>query len=161
MIRFGVFSIISAIALFLPNLVKVHAFSIHHQSVSRVIQSSHVTPLKKNVLRSQNWNEFFQRSSQESSMTVLNSSRDSRPDFQVESEKRGAVILTIAMFLCLWSFSIPVELRREHWCFSDRCEANRSRCNDCVTFKEWFGKVNEYYANGGGVHFDFSIEEKS
>ena len=89
-------------------------------------------------------------------VTALNYSND----FMDESEKRGGVIFAITLLLCVWSFSIPVELRRDHWCFTDKCSENRSRCNDCVTFSEWYGKVNEYYANGGGINFDFSIEEK-
>ena len=92
-------------------------------------------------------------------MTSLRMSKE-RPTYLAESEQRGAIILTFVMALCIWAFSIPPELRRDHFCFTDRCAANRSRCSDCVTVDEWLGKVKDYYANGGGVHFDFSIEEK-
>ena len=91
---------------------------------------------------------------------ILYNSKDNRPSFQAASEQRGAVLLSLTLLLNVWAFSIPVELRRDHFCFGERCAANRSRCSDCVTFKEWYGKVKEYYANGGGVQFDFSVEEK-
>lgn len=85
---------------------------------------------------------------------------DERPRFYQESEKRGAYLLSLALLLCVWSFSIPVELRRDHWCFTSQCASNRSACYDCITFGEWFEKVRDYYANGGGIRFDFTVEEK-
>jgi hypothetical protein len=94
------------------------------------------------------------------SKSILNYSKDNRPAFQAESEQRGAVLFSFTLLLCVWAFSIPVELRIDHFCFTEKCAANRSRCNDCVTFPEWSGKVKEYYANGGGIQFDFSVEKK-
>lgn len=83
-----------------------------------------------------------------------------RPGVYEDSEKRGAFLLVLALLLCAWSFSIPVELRRDHWCFTSQCASNRSSCYDCITFGEWYQKVRDYYVNGGGIQFDFSIEEK-
>ena len=34
---------------------------------------------------------------------------------------------------------------------------NRDKCYNCVTTSEWVDGIKEYYANGGGVQFDFSI----
>jgi len=93
-------------------------------------------------------------------LSILHYSKDERPQFFEESEQRGGVILGFVFLVCVWSFSIPVELRRDHFCFTEKCATNRSRCYDCVTVKEWSGKVKDYYANGGGVQFDFSVEEK-
>jgi hypothetical protein len=31
---------------------------------------------------------------------------------------------------------------------------------NCITANEWVRGVGDYYNNGGGVHFDFSIEGK-
>ena len=78
-----------------------------------------------------------------------------------DGTERGKIIFVMSLLLCIWSFTIPVELRRSHFCFSDRCAANRVACDNCVTFKEWGNDVKNYYKNGGGVHFDFSIEEKN
>lgn len=90
---------------------------------------------------------------------ILGYSRDERPKVYEESEKRGAFLLSLALLLCVWSFSIPVEFRRDHWCFTSQCASNRSACYDCITFGEWFQKVREYYATGGGIHFDFTVED--
>ncbi|GFH55710.1 hypothetical protein CTEN210_12186 [Chaetoceros tenuissimus] len=92
--------------------------------------------------------------------TKLYDAKPDRPKFMDESESRGNILLGFALAVCIWAFSIPPELRREHFCFTDKCVENRSYCYDCVTFGEWYGQVKEYYANGGGVHFDFSIEKK-
>lgn len=83
-----------------------------------------------------------------------------RPGVYQDSEKRGAFLLVLVLLLCVWSFSIPVELRRDHWCFTSQCASNRASCYDCITFGEWYQKVQDYYVNGGGIKFDFSIEEK-
>jgi hypothetical protein len=91
---------------------------------------------------------------------VLGYSKDKRPDVYKDSERRGVFLLSFVLLLCAWSFSIPVELRRDHWCFTSQCASNRSACYDCITFEEWYGKVREYYSNGGGIHFDFSVEKK-
>lgn len=31
---------------------------------------------------------------------------------------------------------------------------------NCMTQQEWAGGIADYYANGGGIKFDFSIEGK-
>lgn len=95
------------------------------------------------------------------SAVILGYSKDKRPSVYEESERRGAVLLFLALLLCVWSFSIPVELRRDHWCFTSQCASNRSACYDCITFGEWFQKVQDYYATGGGIQFDFTVEDKN
>jgi hypothetical protein len=76
---------------------------------------------------------------------------------------RGAYLLALVGFFVIWSFSIPVEFRRAHWCFTTTCEQNRSLpfCHDCVTFGEWSHDIVEYYRNGGGVQWDFSVGEET
>jgi hypothetical protein len=88
------------------------------------------------------------------------SSPDKNPHFtsqDVDGTDRGISLQILAIFVCLWLFSIPPEFRRSHFCFTDLCVAHRSRCYDCVTVSEWTNKVKEYYQNGGGIQFDFSI----
>eukprot|EP00816_Leptocylindrus_hargravesii_P008161 CAMPEP_0196804872 /NCGR_PEP_ID=MMETSP1362-20130617/4557_1 /TAXON_ID=163516 /ORGANISM="Leptocylindrus danicus, Strain CCMP1856" /LENGTH=173 /DNA_ID=CAMNT_0042177433 /DNA_START=60 /DNA_END=581 /DNA_ORIENTATION=+ len=79
-------------------------------------------------------------------------------DVLIESNERGYVILVLAIFAVIWSFSIPPEFRRAHFCFTEQCVQNRSKCYDCVTVGEWSEQVADYYRNGGGVNFDFSID---
>mmetsp|Transcript_9504 Transcript_9504/g.20108 ORF Transcript_9504/g.20108 Transcript_9504/m.20108 type:complete len:179 (-) Transcript_9504:37-573(-) len=84
-----------------------------------------------------------------------------RNEVLAESEKRGKLIFVASLLVVLWSFSIPIELRRTHWCFTDQCVQSRSACFDCLTFGEWCGKVVNFYQNtpaSDWVHFDFSVD---
>merc|ERR1719223_185992 len=97
------------------------------------------------------------------SRVILQMTPDKKERLKVyeESEKRGNVLFAFVLLVCIWSFSIPPELRREHFCFSERCRSDNTAnlCYDCITFSEWRGKVADYYKGGGGVKFDFSVEE--
>ena len=74
------------------------------------------------------------------------------------SGSRGSVMFALAIALGVWIFSIPPEIRRQHICTPSACVENRSKCYDCVTLGEWNDGVVEYYKNGGGVQFDFSVD---
>lgn len=71
---------------------------------------------------------------------------------------RGIPILGLVLLACVWIFSIPPEFRRAYVC-SDGCAENRSLevCHNCVTADEWKQGVIDYYKNGGGIQFDFSV----
>jgi hypothetical protein len=89
---------------------------------------------------------------------ATNVTKKNRNNQDVYGINRGVILQTITLLFCIWLFSIPPEFRRAHFCFGvESCLANRSKCSDCVTFAEWTEKVTQYYRNGGGVHFDFSI----
>lgn len=79
-----------------------------------------------------------------------------------ESEKRGNYLFGFVLLVVVWSFTIPPELRRTHFCFSRTCRLDNTGklCYDCTSFGEWATKVSNYYKGGGGINFDFSIEEK-
>jgi hypothetical protein len=67
---------------------------------------------------------------------------------------RGAVILGVVFLACVWMFSVPPEFRRAHICSTE------SHVN-CVTADEWKEGIADYYANGGGVNFDFTVAEET
>lgn len=96
------------------------------------------------------------KSSSPSAMHQTNNNSD------LDGTTRGIPILIAALLVCIWSFSIPPEFRRAHICMTDQCVPieNRKYCHDCKTMKELKEGIQQYYANGGGVQFDFSIEEK-
>jgi hypothetical protein len=75
---------------------------------------------------------------------------------------RGLYILGIVFLACVWCFTVPPEFRRAYIC-SDGCAVNREapQCNNCVTSDEWTAGVKDYYANGGGIQWDFSIDPNS
>ena len=70
--------------------------------------------------------------------------------------KRGSVVLVIAVIYNIWLFSIPPEYRRAKTCSAEQVQA-KLNCH-CITNEDWWSGVKEYYRDGGGVHFDLSIE---
>ena len=91
--------------------------------------------------------------------TSLFNNADRQSDYQ--GLGRGKPLLGLVFLVCVWFFSIPVHFRRDVFCVIPECIENRAACNDCVTWDEWKGGIIEYYQNGGGVHFDFSIDPKT
>mmetsp|Transcript_44405 Transcript_44405/g.135364 ORF Transcript_44405/g.135364 Transcript_44405/m.135364 type:complete len:175 (-) Transcript_44405:25-549(-) len=99
------------------------------------------------------------------SLFAADESRRMDPEYRNEvlaaSEKRGNILFAISLLVVIWSFSIPVDLRRTHWCITDACVQDRSACLDCLTFLEWGGKVAEFYQTtdiNDWVHFDFTVD---
>lgn len=126
----------------------VHSFSINHRQCFR---NQHISTIQG------------KQPFQSKKATVLFNSPGKGPqksNYATDSEARGVIIFGLVLAVNIWFFTIPTELRRGHWCFTPRCTENRSRCNDCQTVSEWSSDVMDYYRGGGGIHFDFSIEEK-
>jgi hypothetical protein len=71
---------------------------------------------------------------------------------------RGPIIFSIVLLGTIWLFSIPPEFRRAHICTAERCIVNRAACSDCQTVEEIKDGIIQYYKNGGGIQFDFSID---
>ena len=70
----------------------------------------------------------------------------------------GKYLLLLVLSACIWIFSIPPEYRRARFCTDEDVRLYPEK--HCTTFNAWRTGIAEYYANGGGVHFDFSIEGK-
>jgi len=77
----------------------------------------------------------------------------------VQGEGRGAILLGIVLLFNVWIFSIPPSFRRAYICSSPACE--EQRCNDCVTLTEWTDGIKDYYQNGGGIQFDFTVAQET
>lgn len=75
----------------------------------------------------------------------------------VYGQGRGSVLLGVVLLLNVWIFSIPPYFRRVHWCATPTCIENHVACDNCVTVSEWTAGIAEYYRNGGGIEFDFTI----
>jgi len=71
---------------------------------------------------------------------------------------RGLVLFGFVLLVNVWLFSVPPSFRRAYICPTPRCEQNRPACKDCVTGEEWKNGIVDYYRNGGGIQFDFSID---
>ena len=72
--------------------------------------------------------------------------------------RRGKVLLLLVLIVNVWMFSIPVEFRRARLCNEEDTRLYPDK--HCTTMEAWRMGVVDYYANGGGIKFDFSIEGK-
>ena len=75
---------------------------------------------------------------------------------KIDGSVGGTYFLAAVLLVNVWLFSIPTEFRRAHI----YPEGNAGLYSDPkgITAKDWAAGVAQYYANGGGVKFDFSIE---
>jgi len=71
----------------------------------------------------------------------------------------GMYLFIIVLLINVWEFSIPVEYRRNKFCSAAQVEQQLDP--HCMTFQGWASGIADYYKGGGGIHFDFSIEEKA
>ncbi|KAL3929070.1 MAG: hypothetical protein SGBAC_012373 [Bacillariaceae sp.] len=75
---------------------------------------------------------------------------------------RGIYIQLVVFGLCAWLFTIPPEFRRAYLCPADTfCQEEGSCTRECVTPDEWVSGIKDYYKNGGGIKWDFSIDPKT
>lgn len=108
-------------------------------------------------------NNFINNNAHESARTTAPFTRP-RLDMRLQGEQRnkadtggmqrGAVLMAIVMTICVWMFSIPPEFRRAKLCD----EKQSAVYAQCQTPQQWTQGVADYYKNGGGIHFDFSID---
>jgi hypothetical protein len=75
---------------------------------------------------------------------------------RVDGSIGGTYFMAVVLLVNVWIFSIPPEYRRAHL----YPEGNAGLYSDPkgITAKDWAAGVAQYYANGGGIKFDFSIE---
>mmetsp|Transcript_20546 Transcript_20546/g.42440 ORF Transcript_20546/g.42440 Transcript_20546/m.42440 type:complete len:169 (+) Transcript_20546:86-592(+) len=73
--------------------------------------------------------------------------------------KEGFVLFGVVLLLNVWLFSVPPEYRRARFCSEEDVALYPD--SKCTTFKAWRTGIMDYYANGGGVQFDFSIDPDS
>lgn len=71
--------------------------------------------------------------------------------------QRGLYLLGIVFLFNIWIFSIPPEFRRAKICSEEQVRLFPD--SGCMTADQWVGGIQDYYANGGGIEFDFSIEK--
>jgi hypothetical protein len=69
---------------------------------------------------------------------------------------RGAILFLVVALANLWLFSVPPEFRRARNCSEEQVLLHPGR--NCMTAEMWWGGIADYYRNGGGVQFDFSME---
>lgn len=70
----------------------------------------------------------------------------------------GKVLLLLVLIVNVWMFSIPVEFRQARLCNVEDTKLYPDK--HCTTADAWGMGIADYYVNGGGIRFDFSIEGK-
>jgi len=74
----------------------------------------------------------------------------------VDGRGTGLILLGLAVAASVWLFSIPPEFRRARICTDVECSKDGTVC--CITPKAWLTGVADFYRNGGGIEWDFSID---
>lgn len=67
----------------------------------------------------------------------------------------GILLLSFALLVNVWFFTIPPNFRRARWCSAEETAANPEIC---MTASQFSHDIVEYYRNGGGVQWDFSVD---
>mmetsp|Transcript_2087 Transcript_2087/g.3062 ORF Transcript_2087/g.3062 Transcript_2087/m.3062 type:complete len:172 (-) Transcript_2087:4-519(-) len=74
-----------------------------------------------------------------------------------DGRSNGLVLLGVICAVAVWLFSIPTEFRRSSICSKE----DAAVYDNCYTWKQWTSGISQYYQEGGGVQFDFSIDPKT
>lgn len=82
-----------------------------------------------------------------------------RNDADPTGMKRGLVLFPLMILVSIWMFSIPPEYRRAKICTEQQVIDNPG--SKCITAGNWISGIQDYYRNGGGVEFDFTIDPDS
>ncbi|KAL7486504.1 hypothetical protein ACHAW6_012109 [Cyclotella cf. meneghiniana] len=91
--------------------------------------------------------------------TSLHMTKDKEEPYDtgyVDGSTTGAFLMAFVLLINVWIFSIPTEFRRARICKEEDVVMYPNK--NCITAAEWTKGVGDYYRNGGGIQFDFSIE---
>ena len=80
------------------------------------------------------------------------------PNGETDGTNVAPFLLVAAFAVCVWLFSIPVDLRRAKICSAQQVVDNPE--SRCITWDKWTQSVSDYYKSGGGVQFDFSVDKE-
>ena len=75
----------------------------------------------------------------------------------VDGSREGRILLIISCLAVVWGFSIPPEFRRARICTEAQVAVAAKEAH-CTTFDNWKSELSQYYKDGGGVKFNFSVE---
>jgi hypothetical protein len=90
-------------------------------------------------------------------ITMLHAERK-EDDVTYDGRGRGRYLFVLVLLICIWQFSIPPTFRRAKFC-PPACGKERILCNSkCVRFEDWTRDIVQYYKDGGGIQWDFSID---
>ena len=125
-----------------------------HSSVALAVVHTSSNTYKINFHRQQQ--QYYHNLPLTQSSMIMRSKNEDRIESDPTGRKRGLILLPIVLLIAIWLFSIPPEFRRARICSEQQVIDNPG--SKCITGENWVKGVQEYYRNGGGVEFDFSID---
>lgn len=135
----------------------VLALCVNFAAVASFTTSANTLPRKRNnnVLLARN-NIISTTSSSHVALKMASGDEERTKSSNIDGSKPGSVFLAAVLLVNIWLFTIPTEFRRAHI----YPEGNAALYSDPrgTTANDWVAGVAQYYANGGGVKFDFSVE---
>mmetsp|Transcript_11828 Transcript_11828/g.21001 ORF Transcript_11828/g.21001 Transcript_11828/m.21001 type:complete len:162 (+) Transcript_11828:84-569(+) len=146
----------AALLVFIGSLSSVTSFTVTPSSRAVPTYNTRASPISGKTLPHHPLHPI-QISSATASPTSLQMNF-TPPENNTGGLREGKYILILAMIANVWLFSIPTEFRRARFCTEEDVKLYPEK--HCTTVDLWKAGVADYYANGGGVHFDFSIEGK-
>mmetsp|Transcript_22364 Transcript_22364/g.54171 ORF Transcript_22364/g.54171 Transcript_22364/m.54171 type:complete len:155 (-) Transcript_22364:274-738(-) len=139
----------AALMLIIGSLSSVASFTA---APTKVAPTQHAAPISPTTLPRQRQLHSI------GSTTALGMNFSPPGDSDTGGLRAGVPILVIAMLVNVWMFSIPTEFRRARLCSEEDVKLHPEA--HCTTFAAWRTGIAEYYANGGGVEFNFDVEGK-
>ncbi|KAK1735076.1 hypothetical protein QTG54_014142 [Skeletonema marinoi] len=148
MMRPLVSSLVLALAMICSNFASVTSFTI----------PSSANTLSNNHLLGQNSRISTSFSQNHKALKMAADDEERTKSSKIDGSVGGTYFLAAVLLANVWLFTIPTEFRRAHL----YPEGNAGLYSDPkgITAKDWAAGVAQYYANGGGVKFDFSVEGK-
>jgi len=144
-------SLVAALLL-LCCVERVTSFTANYSSSRLPIKTTSLIPNNKN--RHINSNKVYKvYNTVPTTTTTLQMNGGSN----VDGSKEGRVLLIISCLAVVWGFSIPPEFRRARICTEEQVAAAAKEAH-CTTFDNWKSELSQYYKDGGGVKFNFSVE---
>jgi len=125
-----------------------------HISTLNNLQTSSRLPIKTTTLIPNNKNQYVNNNTVPTTTTTLQMSGGGS---NVDGSREGRILLIISCLAVVWGFSIPPEFRRARICTEEQVAAAAKEAH-CTTFDNWKSELSQYYKDGGGVKFNFSVE---
>ena len=137
-----------ALAMICSNFASVTSFTI----------PSSANTLSNNHLLGQNSRISTSFSQNHKALKMAADDEERTKSSKIDGSVGGTYFFAAVLLANVWLFTIPTEFRRAHL----YPEGNAGLYSDPkgITTKDWAAGVAQYYANGGGVKFDFSVEGK-
>lgn len=78
-------------------------------------------------------------------------------------EGAGTALLAMSLLLSAWLFTVPPEFRRAYLCPAELfvLDVPVEERRECTPLSQWFADVFDYYRQGGGIQWDFTVDPRT